>query len=257
MTPRTRARMATIAPVILLLLFASFGAFAAPARADQAYIVSGEDNFTFGSDEPSELVRYQGTATLAARPQGPAVRYTMSVRYKRIDQGTASDARALFVADLLPSGEQRDVENHDPDYLTLLDQPFTIRLDSATLRALTSLRAELPFNFPSPITGSILRGTLRPNPATSVPNREVGLTFAARGPIDGPLPDTPAERLTGTIEMRGSAAYDRHSALLTALDTRLVILGRLTLGGGEESRPVRITYHRFIREKPTSAREGS
>ena len=87
-------------------------------------------------DSIKSETRYQGRELLTVRRHGKAMRYTAKVNYVRNDQGAESDAVADFVSDLLPTGEQLDSADHDPDYLTVLNQPFSAQLDVATLEDL-------------------------------------------------------------------------------------------------------------------------
>jgi hypothetical protein len=221
---------------------------AAPALADQSYHVSGKDSFTVGPGDLRGEIAYDGTETLSIHPSAQAERYTASVRYIRVDQGARSDVRASFVALVLPSGEQVDADDHDPDYLAILNQPFAVQLDASTLSDLDRLQGSVPFTFPSPITNSTLMGAIRHTGNALVnAERTLGILFSASGPMNGPLPDRPSETLRGTITMSGTAYYNRKTALLDALDATMTIDGTLHARDGT-SQPIRITYRRTIRK---------
>jgi hypothetical protein len=174
------------------------------------------------------------------------MRYAAKVSYVRNDQGAASDAAADFVSDLLPSGEQLDSADHDPDYLTVLNQPFSAQLDAATLEDLKHLRGPVPFDFPSPFTGARLHGSLARIAGGLVGGRPaVGVRFSAGGPMRGALPDRPGLVLRGGILMRGTAYYDAETALLLTLDATVTISGNVSNRSGKD--PVTIIYHRLIR----------
>ena len=61
----------------------------------------------------------------------------------------------------MATGEALDSADHDPDYLTVLNQPFAAQLDRQTVDDLRHLKGALPFDFPSPFTGSSLHGYLQ------------------------------------------------------------------------------------------------
>ena len=229
-----------------LALSAGFLSFGTAALADQRYTVRGSDTFAIGAGDVRSEISYEGTETLHIEHHGDGLLYLSSVQYTRIDQGAKAAAKAAFAALFLPSGEQRDVRDRDPDYLTVLNQPFSVQLDAATLRDLAHLKTDVPFSFPSPITGSSLHGRLhRIQEGRVAGERALGVAFDAGGPMRGSLPDRPRLELTGKIRMRGWAYYRAEDALLLALDATLTISGKLA--DPERSDPVRIVYKRFIR----------
>jgi hypothetical protein len=221
---------------------------AASALADQLYHVSGKDSFTVGTGDLRGDIAYDGTETLSIQHNAKAARYSAKVRYIRVDQGASSDAQASFVALVLPSGEQLDADDHDPDYLAILNQPFSVQLDASTLDDLEHLQGSVPFTFPSPITNSTLAGAIRHTGDALVNSeRTLGILFSAAGPMNGPLPDRPSETLHGTITMSGTAYYNRKTALLDALDATMTITGTLQARDGTKQ-PILITYRRTIRK---------
>lgn len=235
------AMLALIAPLLL----------AAAARADQLYHVTGKDSFQIGSRDLRGDIVYDGTQTLALTKSGKTTRYVAHVSYTKVDQGAASKASGSFVSILLPTGEQRDEANGDPDYLTILNQPFSVQLDAETLHDVARLHQAAPFSFPSPMTGAVLRGTLRHlTDATIAGERVIGIGFDARGPMKGGIPEHPEIALSGTIRMSGTAYYTEKAALLLALDATLTISGNLA--DRTLSDPVTIVYHRSIRAEDSA-----
>jgi hypothetical protein len=227
-------------------------ALAVAASADQTYAVSGSDSYSVGSGGVKSEISYSGRETLELHRRAGTTIYDATVRYTRVDQGASADSNAHFVAAMNAAGEERDVDIDDPDYLTLLNQPFAVQLDGATLRDLARLRAEVPFAFPSPITGSALQGRLRRvgvGPIAGMP--AVGVSFEADGPIHGPLPDRPHLAMSGRIRMQGTAYYRSEDALLLYLDAIITISGNLT--NPEQSDPVTIVYRRRLRAEPRQA----
>ncbi|HEY0395834.1 MAG TPA: hypothetical protein VGD01_15145 [Candidatus Elarobacter sp.] len=236
-------RRAVVAGFVLL---AAVAATAAAARADQAYAVEGRDTFRAGnSDVRSETV-YRGVQKLKIRRAHGQTTYDARVEYDREGDGGKQHQRASFISTLLPSGEQKDGPGNDPDYLTVLNQPFAVQLDAPTMRDLRHVTRTVPFDFPSPMTGATLHGTLRRLPDAMVgTNRAMGIAFEAKGPLHGALPDRPAMQLAGSITMKGTAYYSYSSALLLALDATLAIDGNID--DSARRAPVSIVYSRSIR----------
>jgi hypothetical protein len=140
----------------------------------------------------------------------------------------------------------RDGTAHDPDYLTVLNQPFSVQLDAQTMRDLGHVKRPVPFDFPSPMTGAPLRGTLRRLPDAVVAGvRSMGIAFEAAGPLHGALPEKPTVALAGTIKMKGTAYYAYATALLVSLDATLAIDGNID--DSARRAPVSIVYSRSIR----------
>jgi hypothetical protein len=111
---------------------------------------------------------------------------------------------------------------------------------------LRKLAQTVPFDFPSPMTGAPLHGSLRRLMDGSVGGvRVLGIAFSASGPLAGTLPDRPAISLTGTITMNGTAYYAYSNALLLALDATLLIEGKVGASAGNDT--VTIRYTRSIR----------
>ncbi len=218
---------------------------AAAGAADQTYSVGGKDSFAIGDSDIRSEVTYAGTQTLVISHHGKMTRFKAHVTYTRSDGTASSGADGEYTADVLPSGETIDSADRDPDYLTVLNQPFAVQLDRATLSDLRHLHGALPFDFPSPFTGSSLHGYLQHIGNARVgPRHSIGVKFESAGPMKGELPDRPGLTLTGTIAMRGTAYYDVQSALLLILDTTVTITGNVSNRSGKD--PVTITYARTI-----------
>jgi hypothetical protein len=218
------------------------------ARAQQTYMVAGRDRFTIGSGDIQSDISYAGTQTLSVTKNGKVTRLTAHVTYSRSDGTASTDASGDYIADQLPTGETLDSADHDPDYLTVLNQPFAAQLDRQTLADLEHLTGVLPFDFPSPFTGSSLHGYLEHVGGGMLGRRRsTGVKFEAAGPMKGQLPDRPGLTLTGSIAMRGTAFYDLDSSLLLELDTTVTIRGTVSNRSGND--PVTITYTRTIRSQ--------
>jgi hypothetical protein len=218
----------------------------AAGLADQTYMVNGRDVFKIGNGEVHSSTVYHGTEQLTIVRDGGSTRYVAHVEYEKDGDAGKQHARASFTATMLPSGEQQDGPADDPDYLTILNQPFAVQLDGPTMRDLAHVRRPVPFDFPSPMTGAPLRGTLRREPDAMVAGRRaMGIAFTAKGPLHGALPDRPAMQLAGSITMHGTAYYDYTTALLVALDAELAIDGNID--DSATRAPVSIVYARSIR----------
>ncbi len=221
---------------------------AAPARAAEAYTVTGRDSISIGENDISSEVSYSGTQVLRIERRGRTLRYRAHVDYTRSDGTGSSAATCEYVADVLPSGETLETADRDPDYLTVLNQPFSARLDPSTLADLRRLRGAVPFEFPSPFSGASLHGRLRHESGGYVGRRRsIGVKFEASGPMRGALPDRPGLTLKGTIAMAGTAYYDARSALLLALRTTVTISGNVSNRAGADR--VRIVFERRIRAR--------
>ncbi|MGD0052838.1 MAG: hypothetical protein ABSD03_13635 [Vulcanimicrobiaceae bacterium] len=242
MTFRRRANCAAGSFALLVALAAT----GAAARADQTYAVSGQDVVHLGGGETRSKTVYRGVQRLAILRAGNGISYLAHVDYDKLVDGGAEHASASSTSTLLPTGEMQDGPAHDPDYLTILDQPFAVQLDLPTMRDLHHVKGPVPFDFPSPITGAPLRGTLRRLPDAMVGGtRALGIAFEATGPLHGALPDHPALLLAGRIHMRGTAYYAYDTALLISLDATLEIAGNLDADARHS--PVSILYQRSLR----------
>jgi len=152
------------------------------------------------------------------------------------------------------SGDQIASADHDPDYLTVLNQPFAVQLDAKTLNELRTLRATAPFDYPSPFTNTVFHGRLeRIGVGMIGPRQAVGVRFEAGGPMKGSLPDRPELKLVGGIVMSGSAYYDLETARLLSLDATVTISA--TVSNRSSKDPVTIVYRRTLRadlERPNT-----
>ena len=226
---------------ILALLLA-----ATPTESHQTYTVTGKDSYQIGSRELRSDTSYEGTEKLTIRNAAGVTRYYARAAYIKTDQGQRRSSIASFESEMLPSGQERDVASNDPDFLTVLNQPFAVQLDVQTLRDVRKLREPSPFTFTSAMTGATLRGTLfHVTDGLIAGHPVVGIGFDASGPMRGGLPEHPEIALHGTIRMSGRAYYTRTSALLLALDAKLQIAG--TLANTSTSDRVKILYRRVIR----------
>jgi hypothetical protein len=232
-----------------LVIIAFLITLAAPAWAEtpvQNYTIDGVDSFQTAANGARTDIVYAGTQRLTIQRQGNVTQFTATVTYDRREGGAATHATGGFSTKIMANGEQRDGADGDPDYLTILNQPFSIELDAPTLRDLRSLVRTVPFDFPSPMTGAPLHGSLRRLPDGTLNGRRVlGIAFAAHGPLNGSLPDRPDMALSGTITMNGTAYYAYADALLLALDATLQIEGSVANSGQND--PVTIVYKRTIR----------
>jgi hypothetical protein len=216
-----------------------------PAFADQVYSVDGKDSFTVGARDLRGDVVYSGKETLTSTRGNDGTRYVVTVQYSRGETGNHVQAHASFVTTVKASGAQEDEVNGDPDYVSILNQPFSIELDLPTMRDVARIAAPAPFSFNLPITGVPLTGTIRSGGDAYVAGeRTLAILFDAEGPVHGMIGNAGVS-LDGRIRMRGIAYYAYDSAVLRALDTRLTISG--TLLGDPERKPVTIVYHRAIR----------
>ena len=242
--------------VLPLLLWTAIVTVPGLAAADQRYTVAGTDAYQVGARELTTHITYNGKETLTITRAGGSTRYRAKAEYTRSDQTGTQPLRAYFDALMLPSGEQRDQANGDPNYLTVLNQPFSVQLDVQTLRDLSRLHGRIPFDFPSPMTGGALHGYLgRGTSAVVGGRRAMGVQFSADGPMRGPLPDHPAMSLNGRMQMRGTAYYQLDTALLLALDATLTIRGNLD--SAQKATPVTIVYKRSIRAEGVPVKEAA
>jgi hypothetical protein len=219
------------------------------ARADQFYSVAGDDRYSIGAALDQTEIAYTGRERLSIVRQGRARRYVAEVTYTRSDAEGRAIVHARFVQDLESDGDLVDQTDDDPDFLTVLNQPFAVQLDPQTMGDLRRLHGEVPFKATSPLGGAQLRGYLRSAGSGMVGGTAaVGVRFEADGPMSGELPEHPGATLAGRMHLDGTAYYGEYDALLLALDATLTIDGSLR-GDHDASIPVRITYRRTITPK--------
>jgi hypothetical protein len=236
----------------LLVGFAAVLLITHPAFADETYTVDGKDSFTVGDRDLRGDVLYRGHETLAFKRNGSALEYTAKAEYERTDQGARSQAHALFVTLLTPSGEQHDQTDEDPDFLTVLNQPFAIVLDAPTMRAVARLTEKVAFDFRSPISGKTLHGFLSNGGTGTVAGvRTLAIVFEAEGDLKGFSPGGLTTALDGRMHVKGTAWYALDTALLRALDTQLTISGKYA--GSNDPTTIVIVYRRTIRAVSTAA----
>ncbi len=208
----------------------------------------GQDVYRVGPSQTTSRVTYDGTETLTVAKHGKGARFEAQARYVRSDADGRREATARFIQELLPSGTFEDRYDEDPDFLTILNQPFAIELDAATMHDLLHLHAAVPFNATSPLGGdAVLRGYLRPGVGGEIAGRPaVAVRFQAEGPMSGGLPGGQAT-MSGHMRMDGTAYYSTDDALLLGLDATLTIRARLSESA--QALPVQITYRRYIRAR--------
>lgn len=236
---------------VTLAFVATMLATTVPVFADQQYDVRGEDVYRVGSTgSETSTVSYDGSQVLSVTQESKRARYDAQAHYVRRDADGKSDVSARFVQELLPNGSFEDSLDEDPDFLTILNQPFAVQLDPATMRDLRHLHASVPFGATSPLgDGAVLRGYLRPGTAGEVGGRPViSVHFQAQGPMSGPLPGKSHATMSGRMGMDGTAYYAVDNAMLLALDATLTIDAKLAQSG--QMIPVQIVYRRYIRALP-------
>ena len=238
-------RAPEVALAVLMLAFVCVPAGQARA-ADQRYLVSGRDSFVIGDGDIQSEVNYRGSQVLTVTRRGKTTRYAAKVSYVRDDQGAASPANADFTIEYSAHGDPIASADHDPDYLTVLNQPFSAQLDLKTLNDLRQLRATAPFDVPSPFTSTTFHGRLERIGVGTIGSRQaLGVRFEAGGPMKGSLPDRPGLKLVGGIVMGGTAYYDLETAMLLSLDATVTISG--TVSNRSSNDPVTIVYRRTLR----------
>ncbi len=242
--------MRPVGPLLLRSALAIGGlvalaSLATRAPAELRYRTTGDDVYAVGTAPPTHIL-YTGTQSLTLSPQGSAIRFVAQADCTRDAGGVRTPEHARFVQDLLANGVFEDRADEDPDFLTVLNQPFAIRLDAATVADLQSLHEAVPFTAASPVGGGDLRGALRPGISGTLQGRPVvGVQFQAQGTIDGPVPGRVTATIRGRIHLDGTAYYGTREALLLALDARLTIEGALAMH--RAATPVRIVYNRSIK----------
>ncbi len=222
---------------------------AAPAHADLQYQTVGEDVYRGESTAAVSRVAYAGTERLSIERRGGSLRFEARARYTRTGPEGKSGAEAMFVQILHPDGSFEDSVDDDPDFLTILNQPFAVRLDRVTLQDLRQLHGPAPFAASSPLEGhALLHGFLRPAVSGPIEGRPtVAVRFEADGPMDGALPGHADAAVAGRMRMDGIAYYALDDGMLLALDVRLTIHARLRERRASQSFPVKIAYRRWIR----------
>jgi hypothetical protein len=224
-------------------MFATF----APARADVRYHITGQDVYGIGSGVQVSSVRYSGEQRLSVRRSGGRVWYSVRATYTRYEGDDATRHTAAFEQASRSDGSLESMRDDDPDFLTILNQPFAIALDRVTLQDLRSLHAAVPFNAGSPLgDGAVMHGYLRPAGGGLVAGRPaVAIVFDAQGTMDGTISKSQT-RMAGRIDMKGTAYYSTGSALLLELDATLRVDANLQ-ATGTPAAPVKIVYRRTIR----------
>lgn len=216
---------------------------------DLQYDLVGEDRYRIVSTATVSTVTYTGTERLAVSHDGKGLRFDARVNYVRQSPGLRSNENARFVGELFPDGTFESRVDDDPDFLTLLNQPFSVQLDRATLGDLQDLHGSVPFAAGSPIAGGTeLRGFLRHGADGPIEGlATVAVHFAATGPMSGTLPGSTQTVLGGTMTLDGTAYYSLAGGMLLALRAILTIDARVHQAHANTSVPVQIVYRRWIR----------
>jgi len=159
------------------------------ALADQRYGVAGEDTYRIGRVLNETHITYHGIEHLGIATDSQGKRYVADVAYTRVDDTGKASVHGKFEQELLHDGSFEDRRDEDPDFLTILNQPFAVQLDLTTLRDLERMQGTVPFAAASPLGGSRLVGSLRAAPPGKIDGRMVvGVRFKADGPMTGTLP---------------------------------------------------------------------
>jgi len=230
---------------ILLALAAAPAPSLLPLPAPVGYRVTGSDLYEIGTSITKHIA-YAGTEILSIRRERDGERFSAVVTYLRADGAHRAQATARFEQVLAPDGTAHDILDEDPDFLTVLNQPFAVRIDAGTIAALETVTKRIPFDAPSPLGQGLLEGYLQPSERTIVHGvPALAVRFSADGAMDGPLPDHPSLRVVGGLHLDGRADYALDDGRLLDLDARLTLTGGIRTDSGET--PVRIVYLRTLR----------
>jgi hypothetical protein len=231
-------RNAMLAGILLV------AAFAAPARADQLYQLRGVDRYAVVGGHARYNVSLAGSQRLKIATVKGRMRFTVRAHYVRTANNNRDSVQAFFTQSMRPDGDLDDGTSYDPDYVTILNQPFAVWIDSDTRSGGDSAR--VPLTFDAPLTGGTLRGYLaRAGVGIVAGRRAVSMRFDASGPMSGSDSDDPQRRIRGTVRMRGTAYYGARDGLLLALDETFSVSARLY--EGSHSLPLQIVHRRFIK----------
>jgi len=224
---------------------------AAVPHADLQYQTAGEDVYRGESTSTVSRVAYSGTERLSIRRTDHSLRFEARAVYTRTGSEGKSSAKASFVQILRPDGSFVDSVDDDPDFLTILNQPFAVRLDGATLQDVRQLRGPVPFAASSPLDGhTLLHGFLRPAVDGPIEGRPAAaVRFEAQGPMDGGLPDHADAAVSGQMHMDGTAYYAVDGGMLLALNVTLTIEAHLHERGSAAPLPIRVVYRRWMRAR--------
>ncbi len=227
---------------VALLSTASLGAL-----ADQRYSVSGSDRYTMGSAANSDTLSLTGDETLTIRKRGSRTEFTAQLSGTQSDGSETLPLRGSFTQVLTSSGDLRDEANADPQFATILNQPFDIEIDGQTLNDLLHSRARLMLNMPAPLTGGTLRGYLQRGAIARVGSvRALQVRFDATGPAHGRVAGDGAPTIGGTVQMHGTAYYAlRGVPLLLGLDETFTMTAALHDEG--RTVPVVVVHRRRFR----------
>ena len=241
-----------LSAIAATLLFACSGA--ERVLADETYKVWGSDRFQTPTGELRGEIAYSGRQSLSIRRGLRVTIYHSRAEYDRVEAGAHARTVATFASEATPDGEVRDLEANDPDFVTVLNQPFNVELDRQTLLDLDAVAEPIPFRFPSPLDGTSLEGTLQREDRAQAGAGIVGVIFHAAGPMRSRVGDRSLAALDGRIAVDGTARYFKTSGLLGELEAKITISGRLA---SSEATGVIAVYKRSIRREAPNARPAT
>jgi|SRR5579875_387609 len=210
--------------LIALALSANGIAF---ASSSVAYALRGSDNYRIGNQRVT--VTYDGRESVAPHAESSGRGYFVTIDYVTNHREKRSMRRA-----------------DDPNKLSVLNQPLPYEISARQLRAITTLSNRFPFDFHLSDGAGALSGYLEPAPK-SPRSDVVGIAFAAKGPMQGPLPGTSHSAVSGELMLSGTAYYFTHSRRLVVIDDTITFDGYV---GDARNMPVHISYKRKIYALP-------
>lgn len=222
-------------------LFWLHGTSCAEPASRFGYAMSGSDQYEVGSYHTSTTFR--GEQALTVTQRGGEKTFAVSVRYVRINGSDKHAATAAFAQREAGGGAVVDFSDQDPDYVSILSQPLSIELSSSDVATLASLRERVPMEFPSKIGEGELTGYFAPA-APAQGGDLVGVHFAARGKMAGPLPGHEEAFATGIVSLKGTAFYSVRSGRLVAIESSIRLDGNLEAHG--DLIPVHIAFERCL-----------
>lgn len=138
----------------------------------------------------------------------------------------------------------------DPDDLSVLSQPLPYEIGVRQLRAIVALTSPFPFDFHVSRGAGTVSGYLAPAPNSSGSD-VVGIAFAAKGPMRGPLPGAPGVTVSGELTLSGTAYYSKRDLRLVMIDDATVFDGHVD--DATHAIPVHVSYERKIQALPAIA----
>ena len=194
-----------------IALVAAIIAVTGPVRADLQYAVAGDDLYRVESGAGLSRISYSGTERLTIRRSGKELRFSARAHYTRLAGTTKSATEAFFVQVLTEAGWFEDRIDDDPDFLTVLNQPFAMRLDAATLRDLRSTadsRAVCRKLAAGRRSRAARLSPARRRAAKSCGHPTAAVRFEADGPMSADAVAGPPTKMSAaTCDMDGTAYY--------------------------------------------------